>query len=367
MKLICDGLDLSDAISKVSKALPQRVVNPVLEGIKITAEGETLTLYATDSEFSVERKINAEIIEEGEILVPGRIFSDYIKKLTDEQIELSETEKNRLRIRYNESEGYLQCLDKEDYPDKTEINREKGFHILESELRDVIGKTQFSASTDDSRQILKGCLFEIEEYTLTVVALDGYRLALAKKALEQKCGKMSLVIPSRALSELSKLLGDGDRIARLFVEENLLVVEMENTTVSTRLLSGEYINYRQIIPEEFTTNVIINKQQFEAALDRASLLSRGEKNNLVKFDVKENIVCITGKSELGNIKENVSISLKGKDLNIAFNAKYISDCLRAMDNDFVKMNFTSSVAPCIITPCETDEYLYLVLPVRMVS
>lgn len=126
MKLICDGLELSDAIGKVSKALPQRVVNPVLEGIKITAEGETLTLYATDSEFSVERKINAEIIEEGEILVPGRIFSDYIKKLTDEQIELSETEKNRLRIRYNESEGYLQCLDKDDYPDKADINRENG-------------------------------------------------------------------------------------------------------------------------------------------------------------------------------------------------------------------------------------------------
>ena len=186
MKLICDGLELSDAIGKVSKALPQRVVNPVLEGIKITAEGETLTLYATDSEFSVERKINAEIIEEGEILVPGRIFSDYIKKLTDEQIELSETEKNRLRIRYNESEGYLQCLDKDDYPDKADINREKGFHILESELKDVINKTLFSASTDDSRQILKGCLFEIDEYTLTVVALDGYRLALAKKALEQK-------------------------------------------------------------------------------------------------------------------------------------------------------------------------------------
>ena len=182
MKLICDGLELSDAIGKVSKALPQRVVNPVLEGIKITAEGETLTLYATDSEFSVERKINAEIIEEGEILVPGRIFSDYIKKLTDEQIELSETEKNRLRIRYNESEGYLQCLDKDDYPDKADINREKGFHILESELKDVINKTLFSASTDDSRQILKGCLFEIDEYTLTVVALDGYRLALAKKA-----------------------------------------------------------------------------------------------------------------------------------------------------------------------------------------
>ena len=106
---------------------------------------------------------------------------------------------------------------------------------------------------------------------MTVVALDGYRLALAKKALEQKSGRMSVVIPSRELNELSKLLGDGDKIARLFVEENLLVVEMENTTVSTRLLVGEYINYRQIIPEEFTTNVIINKQQFEAALDRASL------------------------------------------------------------------------------------------------
>lgn len=367
MKLICDGLDLSDAINKVSKALPQKVVNPVLEGIKISAEGDTLTLYATDSEFSIERKIKADIIEEGEQLVPGKIFGEYIKKLSGEQIELSVSDKNKLRIRYTDSEGFLQCLDIDDYPDKTEINRNKGFHIMESELKDVINKTIFSASSDDSRQILKGSLFEIDEYTLTAVALDGYRLALAKKALEMKADKMSIVIPGRTLNELAKLLGDGDQIARLFIEENSIVIELERTTVSSRLLIGEYINYRQILPGEFTTNVIINKQQFEVALDRASLLSRGEKNNLVKFEIRENIISLTGNSELGNIKENISISLKGKDLNIAFNAKYIADCLRVLDNDFIKMNFTSGVAPCIITPCETDEYLYLILPVRMVS
>ncbi|MEG2159098.1 MAG: DNA polymerase III subunit beta, partial [Clostridia bacterium] len=241
------------------------------------------------------------------------------------------------------------------------------FEIDQSDFKDMINKVIFSVSSDDSRPILKGALLEIEDYTITTVALDGFRLALCKKAVEQKVDKMKAIVPARSLKELSNLLGDNPEIITCYIEDSYLRVETKDIKLSTRLLSGDFLNYKQIIPSEFTTNMVVNKEQFDEALDRASILSRVDKNNLVKLDIKENILCLTSTSELGNITENLTISLKGKDLTIAFNARYLNDCMKVLDNEFIKVNFTSSVAPCVLTPCETDEFLYLILPVRMIN
>lgn len=367
MKVICEGLDLSDAVLKVAKALPQKSINPILEGIKISAKDDTLTLSATDLDLSIEKKINADVLKEGEVVVPGKFFSEYVRKLNNEQIELNLNDEKQLIIKYTDSEGVIQCLNSDEYPAFERISGAEKFLIAEEELRDCINKVIFSVSTDDSRPILKGTLFEINEYTLTAIALDGYRLAMCKKPLEQPANQISAIVPARSLAEVSKLVEEGEKVATVYVERKYMMFELGGATITTRLLTGEFINYKQIIPNDFSTAMTINKVQFENALDRASILSRGDKNNLVKFDIKENLLCLTSNSEIGNIKENITISLKGKDLSIAFNARYISDCLKAMSNEFVKMSFTSSVTPCIVTPCETDEYLFLILPVRMVN
>lgn len=366
MKLLCNGLDLSDAVLKVVKAVSTKAVNPVLEGIKLNAKDDYLLLSATDNELSIEKKIKADIIEEGEALVAGRLFSDFVRKLNKDQIEINLVNK-QLKINYMDSEGLLSCLNSEDFPRLPSQEEGKNFTITSKDFKQLINKVIFSASTDDSRPILKGCLIETEENNITIVALDGYRLAQCNKKIIKTTEKIKTVVPARCLSEISKFLSDEETPLTVYVQKNHIMVNIDNTTITSRLLEGEFINYKMIIPNDFSSTVITEKIQFEDSLERASILSKGDKNNLVKFDIKEKILTITSNSEEGNIKENIAVDLKGKDILIAFNAKYFIDALKNVEDDYVSMNFTSSVAPCIIQPVEGDEYLYLLLPVRIIN
>jgi len=366
MKVVCDGLDLSEAVLKVSKAASSRTTNPVLEGIKMEAKGKTLKLLATDLEIAIEKKIRADVVREGEVLVPARYFSEFVKKLNNQQIELDVNDKKQLTINYMDSTGILQCLPVEEYPKISKVEEGDNFIMLQPELKDLINKTIFSVSQDDSRPILKGCLWEIKDCKITAVALDGYRLAMVNKALEKQTGEFSIIVPARSLAEIGKMLSDDNKkTVTVFIQKNYLKVEIDNTVITSRLLEGEFINYNQIIPKEFTTHVTIDRRQFESGLERASILSKGDKNNLVKFDIKEKLLLLTSASDIGNIKENITVALAGKDVVIAFNARYLTECLRALNDDFIKIHLNSPVAPIILKPAEGDEFLFLILPVRL--
>ncbi|MEG1528132.1 MAG: DNA polymerase III subunit beta [Clostridia bacterium] len=366
MRIICDGLTLADAVLKVSKALPQKTSNPVLDGLKLVAKDETLTLFATDLNFSIEKTIPATVITPGELIIPGRLFTEFTRKLASEQqIEILVNEEKQIILKYTDSQSVFQCLDNAEYPNFNKPNKEKGFLVGEEELKDIINKVIFSAATEDSRPILKGVLFEVDDYTLTAVCLDGYRLAQCKKPLIKQSEKMSAVVPARILAEIAKLLEDGDNIATIYLDKNMMYVDLSHTKISTSLLSGEYINYKQILPQQFVTSITANREQFINALDRASIISRNEKRNFVTLEIKENLLVLTANSEVGNIKESITISLWGKDIIISLTTHYLSDCLKVIPNEFIKIQFNTSVTPCIVTPCETDEYLYLILPIRM--
>ena len=368
MKLICEGLDLSDAVLKVIKATATKTTNPILEGIKLKASEDTLTLSATDLEISIEKTIPADVKIAGEIVVPGKFFADFIKKLSNEQIELTLTDRNSLKIKYTDSEGFLQCLSSDEFPEIKDLVNPEKIVLKRKDFRDIINKTIFSVAVDDARPILKGCLFEISNKTLTSVALDGYRLALAKKPIVSTSAEFSCIVPARTLAEIAKLLeGNDDEDIEVLIQKNYLLVNVNNTRVITRLLDGEFITYKQVIPSSTSTTVTINKKQLEYGLERASLLARMDKNNLVKFEVRDKLLTLSSASDIGNVTENITISLEGKDITIAFNARYMSECMRTIEDEFVKINFTSSIAPCTITSTASDEYLYLILPVRIVS
>lgn len=367
MKLICEGIDLSDAINKASRALPAKAVNPVLEGVFLTAKGKTLTVYASDTEISIKKTINADIIEEGTALLPGRFFGEYMRKLSDQQVELFTNEKNQLRIKYGDSEGFVQLLDKTEYPFAEQEKGDYKVTILQKDIKDAIEKTIFSVAQDDTRPVLKGCLMELEGKRMTMVALDGYRLALIKKPLTEEIAAKNVIVPARSLYEASRLMDSQDKQAEIYVTGKRIVFDLQDAEVTAHLINGEFVNYRQILPDNYVTNLTVNKKLFEESLDRAGLASRQEKNNLIKLEVKEKVITISATSELSNVKENLAINLKGKDITIAFNAKYLADCLRVMENEFIKINFTSSVSSATITPCESDDCLYLVLPVRLVG
>ena len=367
MHLICDGLDLCDAVLKVSKAISNKTPNPILEGIKLSAEDGNLTLSATDGELAIEKKIKADIMAEGETIVPGKFFSEFLKKLTNERIELVLNEKNQLKIKYTDSQGEIDCYNTLEYPGFKKIESEEYFAIKKCDFKNLINKSIFAVAIDDSRPILKGCLLEVEQNQIKSVALDGYRLALVKKPLISTNVNISVIVPAKSLSEISKLLEDNEDVVNIYIQKNMLMIDLCDTKVTTKLLEGDFLNYKQIISNNYETNVTINKAQFEDALERASLLSKIGQNNLVKFEIKEKNLSLTSNSEIGNIKENVNIVLRGNDLTIAFNARYFMECLRVNNDEFVKLSFNSSSNPCIVTPHENDEFLYLILPVRMIN
>ncbi len=370
MQVLCDGLDLSDAVLKVSKAIASKTTNPILEGIKLVAEDNELTLLATDLELSIEKKIRAEVKEEGETVVPGRFFSEFVKKLTNEKIELSLNEKNGLKIKYVDSEGFIQCYTTEEYPSFKTLNTNDYFGITKKDFKNLINKAIFSVAIDDSRPILKGCLLEIGKDIVKSVTSDGYRLSLVREVVSFSNIETSCIVPDKSLREISKLLDDSDEIVNVYVQKNFLMVDLKDTKVITRLLEGDFLNYSQIINSSSCDTVItVNKSQLEDSLERASLLSKIGQNNLVKFDIKEDNLCLTSNSEIGNIKEKINIVLEGKDLVIAFNARYFLEAFRAVENEFVKINFSSPTNPCTITPIDGDkeEFLYLILPVRMIN
>lgn len=365
MLVVCQGIELSEGFLRVSKAISNKITNPILEGIKISAEDNTLTLSATDTELSIEKKIKADVKIEGETVVPGKFITEFVKKLANNEIELEVNEKNQLMIRYADNESIIQCYNPTEYPGFRKINTEQYFGISQKDFKTAVSKCIFSVAIDDSRPILKGVLFDIDNNNLTTVALDGYRLAKINKKISSNI-KKSIVVPARSLNEVSKILEDVDDIVNIYIDTNAIMIDNGDTKIISRLLEGDFINYNQIIPANYETFVIVNKAQIEEALERVSLLTKVGQNNFVRFEIKENTLCLTSNSEIGNIKENITTTTNGKDVNIAFNPRFILESLRVNSNEFVKMCYNKSTNPCVIVPTEGDEFLYLILPVRMV-
>ena len=366
MKVVCQGNELSDALSKVVKALPQKRTNPILDGVKITAEGETLTLFATDLELAIEKKINAKVLIDGEIVIPGKLFADYAKKIEEEEVELDGTSSSKLVIKYLESELQIKTLPADEYPIFKEVNTENSFVILKKELKTIINKVIFNVSVDEARPTLRGVCLNIKENEIEAVASDGYRLALTRAVIKNNGIIEKIVVPSKSMNELARLIDDGEDAITVYVDKNYIMVDLFHTKLVSRLISEEYINYEKIIPVAFTTEVTVDKKVFENSIDRVSLINRLDKRSYVKMDIKEENLSLSAHSEDGEINEKMSIGLKGKDLTIGFNAKYIIDCMHAIDEPFITLNFTSSTAPGIIKG-ESDLWLYLILPLRVIG
>jgi len=364
MKLICDGLDLSDAVLKVSKALPVKAANPVLEGIKITAKGDSLTLLATDLEITIEKTIKADVLMEGETVVVGKYFVEFAKKLEKEQVELCRLDDGGLQIKYSESESELQVFPAENYPkiEKEETGNE--LILSQKEFKSAVEKVAFSCSQDDSRPILKGVLMECKDGELTMVALDGFRMSVYKTDVKAN-EDFKAVVPSRTLIEITRLLEKDDEELKIVLQKNSLYINLENTSLISRLIEGEFVKYSHILPTSFENKVTVNKDALLNSLERASIVARNDRYNIVKFDIKEDILTVSAKSEVGNVNENVNVNLSGKDITIAFNAKYIMDYLKYVDYDFITLNLNSAIDPCVIKPVGEERFTYLVLPVRI--
>lgn len=364
MKVVVNGADLSSAVLKVVKAISGKTTNPILEGIKLSVKGDELILTATDTEISIEKTIKASTFTEGQTVVPGKLFSEFTKRLENEdEIELYQ-EDNQLKISYSSSEGYISTLNPEEFPIINKEIREKSFTIKQKDFKELILKSSFACSQDEARPLLKGCLLEIEGYKISSVALDGFRLAIMRKKIEASTGDFKIIVSSRTLNEIVRILENDNDVLTVIVQKNVMMVEVDGTVLVSRLLEGEYIDYKNIIKDNFISVVRVNKNQLLSAIDRASVVATDAKK-IVRLDIKENYMTVSASSEVGKMSENVVINLEGKDLSIAFNSKFLTDCVKVIDDEFINLHFNTKINPCVIKPFSGDDYLYLVLPLRI--
>ena len=363
MKIVCEGLDLSDAVLKVVKACATRTTIPLMECIKISAKNDGITLTATDGEISIQKKIKAEVYEEGDVCVPGRYFSDFIKKLEGVQITLY-SEGSKMDIIYADSETSMQVLSAEDFPRiDTDIN-ENSIVLGTEEFRRLINATSFCCAADDSRPILKGCQIIVKNNDISMTALDGFRLATTKGKVVSATGDMELVCPARTLNEIEKMLPSGNGNTEIKIQKGYLLVCVEDTTVTSSLYNGDFIKKENIIPKSFITYVKVDKKILKSSIERAAILVRSDKNSLVILDISQGKIEITSNSEIGKLNESVKADVDGKDLRIAMNSKFIIDAINALEEDEIILSFNNHIQPFVCENLKNKDVLYLILPVR---
>lgn len=365
MRFQCEVSELMSALNTVSRALAVRSTMPILEGILLESCTEGLRLMCTDMALSIETVIPATIEEEGRSVIPGKLFLEVIRKLPNATVSIAVSERHAATIRCLSSRTTLSGMNPMEFPELPEIEGGCQISVPQNVLRDMITKTSFAIGTDESRPILTGSLMEIEPEEIRLIALDGFRLAIRRERMQGPAGAVQAVVGGKMISDLSKVLDDSDERANLTITRTHLCAQMGATRVVTRLLEGEYIRYRQILPTDFVTRVTVRRAQLAEAIDRASLIAREGKNNLVRFKIEGDSMTLSSNAELGDVQEQIDVLTEGKDIEIAFNVRYVSDVLKVLSDETVCMRFNSNVSPCVICPQSGDEYLYLVLPVRV--
>ena len=367
MNIICSGAELNDAVQTVIRAISGKVVSPILEGIKIEAFSDKITLTATDKELSIIKTIKGDIITGGTIVVPGRMFSEYIKSLYNEdKIELNRSGERELEIKSGTSDAKIKILNADEYPYIMEENENLCAYLYQKDLKTLITKTIFCCATNDNRPMLKAVFLEINRNKISTVATDGYQLAFCEKELEKEYDSRKFLIPARSLNEIIKSLNEEEKLVNIYMGKKVMF-DIGHTKIITNLINSDYINYREMLKSESTTKVYIEKEKLLNALERASIISRDNRENIVKIDIKENNMKVTAKSEMGDLKENIKIKIDGKDIEISFNCKFLQDGIKNIDGQIIEMNLKTPSSSCIIKPDEKENnkynMIFLLLPV----
>ncbi|KZZ85428.1 DNA polymerase III subunit beta [Bacillus sp. SJS] len=376
MKFVIQKDKLAQGVQDVMKAVSSRTTIPILTGIKIVANSEGVTLTGSDSDISIESfipieekgKINVEVQTPGSIVLQARFFSEIVKKLPKETVEMEVQNHFSTIIRSGKAEFNLNGQDAQEYPHLPNVEEENVFRIPTDLLKTLIRQTGFAVSTSETRPILTGVNWKIEDGELTCIATDSHRLALRKTSIDAGHeGKYNVVIPGKSLTELSKILDDSNDLTEMVFTDNQVLFKSKNILFFSRLLDGNYPDTSRLIPDESKTDVLVQTKEFLQSIDRASLLAKEGRNNVVKLSTLEGgmLEISSNSPEIGKVIEEVQTEeISGEELKISFSAKYMMDALKALESSEIKVSFTGAMRPFLIRTPEDDTILQLILPVR---
>jgi DNA polymerase-3 subunit beta len=363
MKFSVSKEKLLAGLQTVQNVVSTRTTLPILSNVLLQADGDQVRLTTTDLDVGVSGGITAQIERPGATTLPARRLSTIVRELPAAEVQIEVDSKNVASIRCGQSFFKILGLPEEEFPPLPKFDDTRTFTIPQQALRDALKKTSYAISTDETRYVLNGILFSFKENKLTLVATDGRRLALVDLEIEfPRSQEVDIIVPTKAVTELGRLLGDeGD--VRLSVGENQVSFQINDTLLASKLIEGNYPNYRQVIPGEAKERVTLERELFLNAVHRVSLLSSEKSNSVKLVFTKNNIEIAANTPDVGEARESLAVAYKGREFSIAFNPEFLQAPLRALPNDEVYLDLIDEMSPGVIKI--QSPFLYVLMPMRI--
>lgn len=359
MELKIQKNDLLNAINTASKATATKSTLSILECLLFTVENDEIRITSCDTEIEIDTYCEGEIVEDGKICVDSKVFCPIIAKLPDGEVSIK-TNETTMTLKCGRSKFNIPVRSGDEYPSMESVKQENGITLGQGELKDIIRQTIFSISQNDNNKLMTGCLFNISNNTLKVVALDGHRIAIREKELGKDYEDVSVIIPGKTLQNILKIVGEGD--IDIYFADNMAAFKFDNTLVTSRLIEGEYFDINRMMNNEYSTTVTVNNSDFSACLERSLLLINSNDKKPVVMDISDNKIETSVTANLGSLSETVEVITEGQDIRIGMNPAFVLDALRVIDDEEVNLHFTGEKAPMYI---KGEGYIYLILPVQV--
>ncbi|MCM1114845.1 MAG: DNA polymerase III subunit beta [Clostridium sp.] len=366
MKFTCNTKELSDACSNVMRAVSAKVTIPTIEGILMECGSDTLSLTGYDFEFGINTILEANVVEPGAIVINAKVLNDIIRKLPDGNVtfDISGTS---VSIISGAAQYNIMGIDAEDYPELPSVSGGYPLFLNESILQSMISQTLFAvADNESSKPVHTGLKFELTLNQLRLVGVDGFRLAIRTEAVQYDGEDISFIVPKKTIRELIKLMGNNaEKDVSISVGKRHIVFDVDNYSIISRLLDGEFLDYNVSIPKTASTTILINTEDAINCIEHTLPVIENDKKNPIRclFDGDE--MRVSTVSSLGRVVDYTHANVSGDRVEIGFNSKFILDALHAADTDQVKIELNSAVSPAKVMPINDDSFLFLVLPMRL--
>ena len=365
MKFTCEKNQLVSAISVSSRTVAQKSAISGLEGILIRA-GVKVMLTGYNLETGITVSVDADIQETGACVMPARLFFDIVRKLPDDTVSIQVDESFKVSIKGGISSFTITALSADDYPELPDVDSEKGIRVPQNELKAMISGTIFAVSENQARPIHTGVLFEVDNDSITSVAVDGYRLALRRYLPEESLERtLKFVAPAAALKEVEKILGDTDDPATFYPGSKHILFTIGDATLVCRILEGEFLDWRRVLPQNNPVKLVGNVSRLTDSIERVGLVISEKLKSPVRCKFGDNAAELRTVSTIGEAYDVCPIAGDGKDLEIGFNCKYLLDALRAVPDSECTLEMINGLSPIVLNPTEGNRYSYMVLPVRL--
>ena len=365
MKFTCEKTQLVSAISVASRTVAQKSAISGLEGILVRA-GVKVMLTGYNLETGITVSVDADVPENGSCIMPARLFFDIVRKLPDDTVSIQVDENFKVSIKGGISSFTITALSADDYPELPDVDSEKGIRVPQCELKAMISGTIFAVSENQARPIHTGILFEVDNDSITSVAVDGYRLALRRYLPEQSLERtLKFVAPAAALKEVEKILGDTEDPATFYPGSKHILFTIGDATLVCRILEGEFLDWRRVLPQNNPVKLVGNVSRLTDSIERVGLVISEKLKSPVRCKFGDNSAEFRTISTIGEAYDVCPIAGDGKDLEIGFNCKYLLDALRAVPDSECTLEMINGLSPIVLNPTEGNRYSYMVLPVRL--